>query len=142
MRLFVIAFALVVLLAMAACTDAQPCHNCPPVDGVYSVTWGDAGVASTCPGPKPPSWTITGETQLITQVNDITLGGTLYDTYDLLMTGTKVGLSYRMRSLVIPEGTTADAGIRMTGTFTTRTVPTEGDPCEANETFTAQRTSR
>jgi len=134
--------ALAFAASVAACTDAQPCRNCPGIDGVYAVTWSDAGAASTCPGPQPPSWTLTGATQLVTQVNDITLGGTLYDTYDLLMTGTKVGLSYRIRGLVIPEGTTADAGIRMTGTFTTRTVPTGGDPCEANETFTAQRTSR
>ncbi len=117
---------------------------------MYAVTWGgDAGVISadggTCstPGPRVNSWTLvqTG-TQVTTTIEAVDLGGTLYDTYDLVLSGSASTLSYRMRSVVIPEGSSMDAGIRLQGTFTTRTLPASGEPCEVNESFTAQRTSR
>ena len=117
---------------------------------MYAVTWaGDAGVTSAdggrCsnPGPRVPSWTLkqTG-TQVTTTIDEVNLGGTIYDTFDLVLSGSASTLSYRMRSVVIPEGNSMDAGIRLQGTFTTRTLPASGEPCEVNESFTAQRTSR
>lgn len=107
------------------------------------MTWGgDAGVCPD-PGPRVPTWTLkqTG-TQVTTTIEDVNLGGTLYDSYDLVLSGSAAALSYRLRSVVIPEGTSMDAGVRLQGTFTTRTLPASGEPCEVNETFTAVRTSR
>ncbi len=136
-------------VALAACTNAGPCQSCPPIDGTYAVNWADAGTledggVTTCPGPRVPTWTFTGKqpSQVLTTIEGVTLGGTLYDTYDLLLTGSGSGVSYRLRGLVIPEGTSVDAGVRLQGTFTTRTSPSTGAPCESAETFTAQRTSR
>ena len=143
--------ALFTLVVLASCgPNAAPCTTCPPVDGVYAVTWGgDAGVISadggSCatPGPRVNSWTLMqAGTRITTTIEEVNLGGTIYDTYDLVLSGSASAVSYRMRSVVIPEGTSMDAGIRLQGTFTTRTLPASGEPCEVNESFSAQRTSR
>lgn len=133
------------LLSLIACSDTQPCRTCPPVDGVYAVSWADAGVsdAGACPGPRVPDWTLAQrDTRVTSTIAGVNLGGTIYDSYDLVLSGSEGTLSYRLRALTIPEGSGADAGIRLQGTFTTRTLPASGDPCEVNEAFTAQRTSR
>ena len=138
--------ALLVVLA-AACSDAAPCRDCPAIDGVYAVRWpdGGAGDAGACPssGPRVPTWTIVQQgPQVTASIAGVNVGGTLYDTYDLLLSGSEGTLSYSLRALAIPTGTSADGGIDLRGTFTSRTLPSSGDPCEVNETFTAQRTSR
>jgi len=81
-------------------------------------------------------------TQVTTTIAGVNLGGTLYDTSDLVLSGSEGSLSYRLRALTIPEGPSTDAGVRLQGTFTTRTLQTTGEPCAVDETFTAQRTSR
>lgn len=135
-------------VVVTGCTDAVPCHSCPPVDGVYAVDWGDGGSsmdAGRCPvtGPRVPTWTLLQrDTQITATIAGVNLGGTLYDSYDLVLSGAEGTLNYRMHALTIPEGTSTDGGIKLRGTFTTRTVPATGDPCEVNEAFTAQRTSR
>jgi len=140
--------SLLVVLVLGACSDAQPCRSCPPIDGVYAVSWADGGTASdggSCAqsGPRVPSWTLAQkDTQVTTTIAGVNLGGTLYDTYDLVLSGSDGPLTYRLRALAVPEGTTADAGYSLRGTFTTRNLPATGDPCEVAETFTAQRTSR
>jgi hypothetical protein len=107
------------------------------------VHWPDGGTTSACAGPQPATWVFTQQdTQITTPIVGTTLGGTFYDSYDLLLTGSQVGLQYRLHAIVIPEGPSTDAGVRLEGTFTTRTVPMSGDPCEDAETFTAQRISR
>ncbi|MDP1821988.1 MAG: hypothetical protein Q8L48_02055 [Archangium sp.] len=135
-------------LLILGCSSALPCRTCPPVDGVYAVSWDDAGVAGdggacTVSGPRVPEWTLAQrDTQVTSTIAGVNLGGTLYDSYDLVLSGSEGTLSYRLRALTIPQGSGADAGIRLQGTFTTRTLPATGDPCEVNEAFTAQRTSR
>lgn len=93
-----------------------------------------------CPGPRPTTWSISESHGQATLVLDgTTLGGSLYDTYDLFLTGS----SYRLRALVIPEGNSVDGGIRLEGTLTTRAPPmVGGDPCESSDAFTARRTAR
>lgn len=138
------------LFVFAGCSDAVPCSTCPPVEGVYAVSWsaldaGTPGDGGSCPlmGPRVASWTFTQKgAQVNTTIESVSLGGTLYDSYDLALSGSESTLSYRLRATVIPEGTSMDAGVRLQGTFTTRTLPVTGDPCEVNESFTAQRTSR
>ncbi len=94
-------------------------------------------------GPRVSSWTLAQRSsQVTTKIGNVNLGGTLYDSYDMVLSGSESSLSYRLRALAIPEGTSVDAGVRLQGTFTTRTLPATGDPCEVNESFTAQRTSR
>jgi hypothetical protein len=137
------------ILILVGCTDTQPCSNCPAVDGVYAVTWGDAdgGVRSdggVCPvqGPQVAQWTLAQRaSNVTTTIANVNMGGTLYDTFDLVLTGSESGVSYRLRALTIPSGTSEDAGIRLQGTFTTRTTSVD-EPCEVSEAFTAQRTSR
>ena len=140
-----------IVLTVSGCTPAAPCSTCPSVSGTYAVNWSadgggsqqllDGGVVACAGGPRPATWTfVTRGSNVTTVIGDTTIGGTLYDTYDLLMTGPGPGgASYRLRALVIPEGTSTDAGIRLQGKFTTRTVPSSGDPCESNDAFTALR---
>jgi hypothetical protein len=134
---------------MVGCTDTVPCANCPAVDGVYDVTWGnpDAGTLSdggvcAAQGPRPIQWTLAQRSSNVTTtIANVNMGGTIYDTYDMVLTGSDTGISYRLRALTIPSGGTADAGIRLDGTFTTRNLATD-EPCDISEAFTAQRVSR
>ena len=137
-----------VLVLVGGCSDAAPCRDCPAIDGLYAVSWPDGGTASdagACPGsgPRTPTWTLAQRgPQVTSTIAGVNLGGTLYDTYDLLLSGSEGTLSYSLRALVIPTGTSADGGVDLRGTFTSRNLPSSGDPCEVSETFTAQRTSR
>jgi hypothetical protein len=141
---------ILLVLTLAACTDSVPCLNCPPIDGVYAVDWGDGGIDTSdagagCPftGPRDSTWTLTQSAARVTAVvAGTTLGGTLYDSYDLVLSGSADSASYNLHALTIPEGTGPDAGVELKGTFTTHTVPTTGEPCALSEAFTAQRTSR
>lgn len=136
------------LVVLGACSDAAPCSSCPPIDGVYAVSWADAvasGDGGSCSqrGPRVPTWTFAERgAQVTATIAGVNLGGTLYDTYDLVLSGAEGTLNYRLRALTIPEGPSTDAGVKLQGTFTTRTVPDTGEPCSVDETFTAQRTSR
>lgn len=141
-------WAALTTVVLAACGTAAPCTNCPPVNGTYAVTWLDGGTTSTgadggalsCSGPRDATWVFTQRgTNVITTINDVALGGTLYDTYDLLLSGTSTGVTYRLRTLVIPQGTSLDAGMRLQGTFTTRTLTATQEQCESNDPFTATR---
>lgn len=137
------------ILILAGCTDTVPCSTCPAVSGVYAVTWGSAepgaradGGVCMVQGPRVPEWTLAQrQSNVTTTVASVNMGGTLYDTYDLVLTGSESSVTYRLRALVIASGSAEDAGVRLQGTFTTRSLSAE-DPCELAETFTAQRTSR
>ena len=142
---------LLVLMLAAACNDSVPCRNCPPIDGTYAVDWGDGGIDTSvdagagCPftGPREPSWNLMQtDTRVTATIAGTTLGGTLYDSYDLVLSGSADSTTYNLRALTIPQGTGPDAGIELKGTFTTHTLPATGDPCVLSEAFTAQRTSR
>lgn len=143
-------FVLLVITALAgfACGDALPCRACPPVDGVYAVKWADAGTASLDGGcsvgvPRVDAWTFTQrDTNVTTTIADVAMGGTLLDSYDLVLSGSSAGVTYRLRALAIPSGTSADAGMKLQGSLVTRLLEQSGDLCEASEAFTAQRVSR
>ncbi len=133
-----------VVIAVSACTDALPCTNCPPVDGTYAVSWPDAGTPDpVCPVPRVATVTLAQRNaQVTSELEGVVIAGTYYDSYDLIMSGTQDRVTYRLRALVIPTGTSVDGGIELRGNLTARTFPEMGDPCESAETFTAQRTSR
>jgi hypothetical protein len=146
-RIALVPLALAAVLA--ACGDAQPCTSCPPLDGTYTVQWTpDAGSVTRDGGcsvsvPKLDAWTLAQRgTNVTTTIAGAQLGGTLYDTYDLVLGGSSEAASYRLKALAIPTGASADAGIKLQGTFTARVLELSGDLCEATEAFTAQRISR
>ncbi len=132
------------------CTDTQPCQTFPEVAGVYLVNWGDPVQGRQTDGgfcfvaaPRDPSWTLAqNRSNVTTQISNVSLGGTIYDSFDMVLSGSSGTLSFRMRALTIPEGNSMDAGIRLQGTFTTHDLTDAGELCEVAETFTAQRTSR
>lgn len=124
---------------LAACSDAVPCQRCPNVEGTYAMTWSDGGVSDlpcALPGPRPATLTLAQSgSRVTTALGDVPLGGTLYDTYDLPLTGRDATESYALRALVIPTGTSVDGGIRLQGTLTTRRVDDQGADCETRDDF-------
>jgi hypothetical protein len=127
------------LSALAACSDAVPCQQCPNVEGTYAMTWSDGGLSDrpcAAPGPRPATMAfMQSGSRVTTALGDVPLGGTLYDSYDLPLTGRDARESYAMRTLVIPTGTSQDGGIRLLGTLTTRRTDDAGDDCEHRDEF-------
>lgn len=127
-------------LALAACTNAAPCSACPPLAGTYSVSWQQAlqvadGCAAT--GPQPPTLTFSqAGASASVLVGGVTLTGLVYDTFDFSLSATRPDVTYVLRGTVIPTGGTADAGVRITGSLTTRT-----DACELRENYTGDKIS-
>lgn len=134
---------LAVALLLAGCSDAVPCTNCPKVGGTYTLTWGDAGVTDqpcAAPGPRPAMLTLEqSESRVNADLEGVRVSGTLYDSYDLAMTGLSVDVSYQLKALVIPTGTTLDGGIRLTGTLTARRTGADGGSCETRDPFEATK---
>lgn len=135
------------VVALLGCANAVPCSNCPPVDGVYSVAWPDAGPVVTggciAEGPRPATWTfVQKESTVTTTIAGVAVGGTYFDSYDMALSGAQSGVNYRLRALAIPTGE-VDAGIELRGSLTTRLIDeTTGDLCEVTDSYTAQRISR
>lgn len=134
-------------VVLMSCTDSQPCRNCPSVQGTYAMAWADAGTVTegcSLEGPRPPMLTLTHrDSNVTTSIGNSMIGGTLYDTYDLSLSGGDDGFTYKLRALSIPEGGGGDAGMSLRGSLTTGRVDTSsGEYCEAAESFTAQRISR
>lgn len=142
-------------LMLVGCSESQPCRNCPSIQGTYAMTWADAGgltdgdggvVTGTCTfeGPRPATLTLTHkDSNVTTVIDDAPIGGTLYDTYDLALSGGGDGVTYKLRALSIPEGGGTDAGMSLRGSLTTGRVDSaSGEYCETSDSFTAQRISR
>ncbi len=136
------------LVVLVGCSEAQPCSSCPPVDGTYAVTWVDGGGVTTndctLEGPRPPSWTLVQRgANVTTAIEQVAIGGTYFDSYDMLLTGGETGVSYRLRALAVPNGVMPDGGMDLRGSLTSRKVDdATGELCEVTDSFTAQRTSR
>lgn len=135
-------------MVLMGCTEAQPCRNCPSVEGTYAMTWPDGGgmVTEGCAleGPRPPTLTLTHrDSNVTTTIGNSTIGGTLYDTYDFSLSGGGDGFTYKLRALAVPEGGGGDAGMSLRGSLTSGQVDaTTGEYCEVSDSFTAQRFSR
>lgn len=136
------------LVVLVGCSEAQPCTSCPAVDGTYAVTWADGGGVTTTEctlqGPRPPTWTFGQRgTNVTTAIEQVPIGGTYFDSYDMILSGGENGVTYRLRALAIPGGGVSDAGMDLRGSLTSRKVDdATGDLCEVTDSFTAQRTSR
>ncbi len=127
------------LAAVAGCSDAVPCQTCPDVAGTYTLGWSDGGATDQpcdAPGPRPGMLTLRQSRSIINAtVGEVALSGTLYDTYDLTMTGLTSSESYQLRALVTPTGTSLDGGIRLTGTLLVRRSGTDDGGCDTRDAF-------
>ncbi|HEY1087596.1 MAG TPA: hypothetical protein VGE37_07875, partial [Archangium sp.] len=64
------------MVLVAGCTEAVPCSTCPPVEGVYAVSWADGGMTElqpdggscSAPSPRPAEWTLTQRGSNVTTV--------------------------------------------------------------------------
>jgi hypothetical protein len=125
--------------ALAACSNAAPCTTCPPLAGTYAVAWQRATqVLPGCPatGPQPQTLTFTQAGATATALVDgLSLAGSVYDTFDFALSATREDVSYALRGTVVPGS--ADAGVRVVGSLTTRT-----DACELRENYTGDKISR
>jgi hypothetical protein len=129
------------LLAATACTNAQPCSTCPPIEGVWFLQYVapvfpcDAGT----PLPTPPNaLQLQREGSVLRSVLDgIELTGTLYDTYDFTLNGQALGggETVSMRALYRPASN-PDAGDEqlLEGRLTRDT-----EACSEQRTFTGAR---
>lgn len=126
-------------LALAGCTDALPCRDCPPLAGTYTIDWAPARlVAEGCPptGPRPPTLTFTqvGSTAATT-IGEVALDGTVYDTSEFSLRGADAGVTYALRGVVVAGPTASDGGsAHLTGTLTT-----QSDECELREDYTGDK---
>lgn len=132
--------AALVALAFAGCTNATPCSTCPPLAGTYSVSWQRAlqvadGCAATGPQPQTLTFSQAGSTASVL-VGGLELSGSVYDTFDFSLSATQTDVSYVLRGTVIPTDAASDAGVRITGTLTSRS-----DTCEIRENYTGDKIS-
>lgn len=138
-RLRTLATLLLAAVLQLSCSDAVPCTNCPKVGGTYTMAWGDAGVTDQpCPTPglRPAMLTLEqNESRVNATLGEVRVSGTLYDSYDLAMTGLALDVSYQLKALVIPTGTSLDGGIRLTGHLTTRRTDADAGTCETRDPF-------
>lgn len=105
--------SLLVLLVLS-CTDAQPCVQCPTVEGVWFLQYiapdfpCDGGVL-----PAPPSTVqFTREGSVLRgAIEGVPLSGSVYDTFDFTLNGQNPGggLTVSLRGKYNPA-TRADAG--------------------------------
>jgi hypothetical protein len=101
-------------VAVASCDDTQPCSTCPAVEGIWFLQY----LAPTfpCDGGTPPA--PAGMVQIMREgsvlhsaLDGIALGGTLYDTNVLTLSGQMLGGGelVSMRALYV-AGSRPDAG--------------------------------
>lgn len=81
-------FTTLVVAAVSCSGNNETCRTCPPVEGNWSMTYEDP--PSPCPGARqPPSTlTITRVGSLVrATVDDTTMAGTAFDTFDFTLRG-------------------------------------------------------
>ena len=106
-------WSLLVLL-LVACPDAQPCVQCPPVEGVWFLQYlvpdfpCDGGAL---PAPAPTVQFTREGSVLRGAIDGVALSGSVYDTFDFTLNGQKPGggLSISLRGKYNPASR-ADAG--------------------------------
>ena len=129
------------LFCLTACDQPLPCQNCPSVAGHYQVAWADSGsgTASCLVGdPFVTKWHLEQRgAQVSTTIDGVALVGTVYETFDTLLSGGQGSRYYRLEALVIPQSARADAGALLQGTFTARGIRDSGIQCEVAERFSA-----
>lgn len=123
-------------LTAAAC-GTQPCAGtkCPVIEGGYVASW-ERSSLSTCSGngPRPTALNVTRDGSLggLT-IDDATLKGSVYDTWDFSFHGSSASGSYALRGRASQPK--VGGPFRLTGTLTI-----QRDSCELIERFTADQT--
>ena len=124
-----VALGLALAVMTLACTDAVPCTSCPALAGSYAMIFQETSRSADCatlPPPAPPSrleLTQAGSTGRAT-VGALDLVGTIYDTWDFVLSGTgspdggpaSESVSVRGRFVAPPSG--HDGGSSIQGTWT------------------------
>ncbi|OJH38954.1 hypothetical protein [Cystobacter ferrugineus] len=88
---------LLLSLTAAGCGGtSQGCIQCSPIDGRYALEFGDGMTPGTCQGvtvtlPQGPLDMTRQGSELTAQLDGLTLRGTLYQTNDFNLLGTRAG---------------------------------------------------
>lgn len=136
----------------SGCSDVQPCSSCPDVGGTYSMKW-TRGSASCGLGGNQPATIDLGQVKsnLTAIVGASTLQGTLYDSYDFVLTGFNGTTHLMFRGYAVP-GAKVDAGvvdgglltrtsITLNGTLTTSDAASDAG-CDGKDDFIGTRISQ
>ena len=137
---------------LAACSDAVPCRTCPPIDGVYAVDLGrwrggamSDGGACPAAGPRVPTWTLRAEGH----PGDHHRRRREHRRHALrhLRSGAvRVGRGHAERTTCTrspsPRGPATTQASSCRAPSPRGRCRRTGAPCEVDEAFTAQRTSR
>ncbi len=135
MRFSLGGYGCVLAVLVLACGDSAPCTRCPSLEGTYATTWAAGSGACGFSAPEPNQLTFTREASTVhTTFGGQSLGGTLYDTYDFVLSG-GVAPSYRLRGRVVVGLPDSGTRARITGTMTTRETSSDGGTCAVDESF-------
>jgi hypothetical protein len=139
------------LLLTLSCGAALPCTTCPELAGSYAASWKRAAGYEGCAvAPPPGTFSLTQSGASVrASLGDAALQGTLFDTFDLTLTGgadPRYALHARAVTTTVTVGwdggAGADAGsqpraaVRLVGALTTS--PLDAG-CDARDEFTADR---
>lgn len=138
------------LLWTGACGsgDTRPCNDCPDVSGTWYLRFETgAQPSSECEKlgrglPQAPLSLTQVGSALSSEVEGVSLHGTLYDTYDFNLNG--VGdadggtASVSLNGRFIPARDYADAGERLQGSYSA-TFEQDGTSCFVSRGYTANR---
>ena len=135
--------AALIALALLSCTDAQPCVSCPPLEGVwflqYMTPTRSGCSAATLPAP-PMTVSLTRQGSVLHgAIDGISIQGTLYDTYDYVLSGIEAQLDGGSRTASLrgryTKGSTADAGTDTLDGTLSRAIPS----CSEDTRYTGAR---
>lgn len=143
----VFGFTVVTTLLLPHCTGANPCTDCPPVEGRYTLVYQEGIFSSGCTAmfEKPPEITLSRVGSLINaNYGNTSLRGTLYDTYDFSLMGTETTstlgtMTTQLRARYVTPAPSSDAGATLTGKVT-RDIPfTDGGQCSVEHRLTGNK---
>jgi hypothetical protein len=141
--------AAAVSIGAAGCSDVQPCSSCPQLDGTYALKWTHASTGCGQLAATPATVQVGQIRSTLTAVLGATsLQGTLYDSYDFVLTGFEGTTHLMFRGYAVPGGT-VDAGvtdgglstrtsITLNGTLTTSDSASDAG-CDAKDDFIGTR---
>jgi hypothetical protein len=140
---------LAAMLLAAGCSGQPLCVHCPAIGGTFSISWESAPEDLSCAilGPRPRAITFTQyRAGVQATVGPVTLGGSIFDSWDFALSGGSTEVSYSMNGHVVPLVSSADAGVSLVGVFSTRSSEEPSNSprtaCQLRENFTANLTAQ
>ncbi|MBX7116719.1 MAG: hypothetical protein K1X64_20505 [Myxococcaceae bacterium] len=134
-------------LALSQCSSAAPCGMCPNVEGRYTLVYEQGTLSAGCMGAYQPAPEIalsrTGAA-LTANYGSAALKGTLYDTYDMTLTGQEelgagnpVTTLFRARYIEPLPG--SDAGATLDGRVSRDQTMPDGGVCSVEHKLTGHK---